>query len=186
MIQVFESWAHQMIPQQFETFAKPYADLAMSTLKKRFPDVPVIYFANGGSSYLESQRDTQARIRGIAVLLLMKCDAVPFILPRETVVCVCRSFHRGAVGRSAPHVAPMLTGEGLCVNYRRGNGVVVDPAVLTQRHRTNEWHGSRFLQRCGTLRDVMLPLSGATSVHLPSPPPCEHEGRHEPPNPPPF
>lgn len=61
MIQVFESWAHQMIPQQFETFAKPYADLAMSTLKKRFPNVPVIYFANGGSSYLESQRDTQAR-----------------------------------------------------------------------------------------------------------------------------
>lgn len=59
MIQVFESWAHQMIPSQFETFAKPYADLAMSILKQRHPDVPVIYFANGGSSYLESQRDTQ-------------------------------------------------------------------------------------------------------------------------------
>ncbi|CBJ49184.1 Uroporphyrinogen decarboxylase, chloroplast precursor [Ectocarpus siliculosus] len=60
VIQVFESWAHQMIPSQFETFAKPYADLAMSILKQRHPDVPVIYFANGGSSYLESQRDTQA------------------------------------------------------------------------------------------------------------------------------
>lgn len=60
-MQVFESWAHQMIPSQFETFAKPYADLAMSILKKRHPEVPVIYFANGGSSYLESQRDTQAR-----------------------------------------------------------------------------------------------------------------------------
>lgn len=59
VIQVFESWAHQMIPSQFETFAKPYADLAMSILKQRHPDVPVIYFANGGSSYLESQRDTQ-------------------------------------------------------------------------------------------------------------------------------
>lgn len=59
VIQVFESWAHQMIPQQFETFAKPYADLAMSILKERHPEVPVIYFANGGSSYLESQRDTK-------------------------------------------------------------------------------------------------------------------------------
>lgn len=60
VIQVFESWAHQMVPQQFEVFAKPYANLAMSILKERHPDVPVIYFANGGSSYLESQRDTQA------------------------------------------------------------------------------------------------------------------------------
>lgn len=67
VIQVFESWAHQMIPQQFETFAKPYADLAMSILKKRHPDVPVIYFANGGSSYLESQRDTQVRILCVCV-----------------------------------------------------------------------------------------------------------------------
>lgn len=58
---MFESWAHQMIPQQFEMFAKPYADLAMSILKERHPEVPVIYFANGGSSYLESQRDTQVR-----------------------------------------------------------------------------------------------------------------------------
>lgn len=64
VIQVFESWAHQMIPSQFETFAKPYADLAMSILKERHPEVPVIYFANGGSSYLESQRDTQVGERG--------------------------------------------------------------------------------------------------------------------------
>lgn len=59
VIQFFESWAHQLIPRQFETFAKPYANLAMSKLKTRFPEVPIIYFANGGSSYLESQRDTQ-------------------------------------------------------------------------------------------------------------------------------
>lgn len=57
MIQVFESWAHHMVPEQFEAFAKPYANLAMSIIKERNPDVPVIYFANGGSSYLERQRD---------------------------------------------------------------------------------------------------------------------------------
>lgn len=83
VIQVFESWAHQMIPSQFETFAKPYADLAMSILKKRHPEVPVIYFANGGSSYLESQRDTQARWmgrycahgsrRGLFTMLCVRC-----------------------------------------------------------------------------------------------------------------
>lgn len=56
MIQVFESWAHHMIPEQFEAFAKPYADLAISIIRERNPGVPVVYFANGGSSYLERQR----------------------------------------------------------------------------------------------------------------------------------
>lgn len=70
VIQVFESWAHQLVPRQFEAFAKPYANLAMSKLKAKFPDVPVIYFANGGSSYLESQGDMQVTTRR----LMGPCD----------------------------------------------------------------------------------------------------------------
>mmetsp|Transcript_18960 Transcript_18960/g.39967 ORF Transcript_18960/g.39967 Transcript_18960/m.39967 type:complete len:410 (+) Transcript_18960:175-1404(+) len=57
VIQVFESWAHQMSPSQFERFAKPAAQKAIKIMKDKHPDVPVIYFANGGSSYLELQRD---------------------------------------------------------------------------------------------------------------------------------
>ncbi|CAM9161241.1 unnamed protein product [Discosporangium mesarthrocarpum] len=60
VIQVFESWAHQLVPSQFEVFAKPYANMAMSIVKAKFPAVPVIYFANGGSSYLERQQDMKA------------------------------------------------------------------------------------------------------------------------------
>lgn len=55
VIQYFESWAHHLAPHQFETFAKPYANKAMAILKSKHPDVPIIYFANGGSSYLETQ-----------------------------------------------------------------------------------------------------------------------------------
>jgi uroporphyrinogen decarboxylase len=44
-----------MTPSQFELFARPYANAAMATLRARHPTVPVIYFANGGSGYLESQ-----------------------------------------------------------------------------------------------------------------------------------
>ena len=44
-----------MTPSQFEQFARPYANKAMATLRARHPHVPVIYFANGGSGYLESQ-----------------------------------------------------------------------------------------------------------------------------------
>jgi len=60
VIQVFESWAHHLSPVFFETFAKPYADITMGIIKERYPNTPVIYFANGGSSYLELQRDMKA------------------------------------------------------------------------------------------------------------------------------
>ena len=57
VIQVFESWAHQLTPKAFEQFAKPAAQKAIKIMKDKHPDVPVIYFANGGSSFLELQRD---------------------------------------------------------------------------------------------------------------------------------
>jgi len=60
VVQVFESWAHQLTPRQFEMYAKPAAKRAIKTMKERYPDVPVIYFANGGSSYLGLQRDMGA------------------------------------------------------------------------------------------------------------------------------
>lgn len=51
------SQAHHIGPGQFSTFAKPYADRAMTYVKARHPDVPLTYYANGGSSYLELQSD---------------------------------------------------------------------------------------------------------------------------------
>merc|ERR1712238_377710 len=57
VIQLFESWAHQITPAYFEKYAKPAAQKAIRIIKEKHPDVPVIFFANGGSSYLELQRD---------------------------------------------------------------------------------------------------------------------------------
>merc|ERR1712238_175783 len=57
VIQLFESWAHQITPAYFEKYAKPASQKAIRIIKEKYPDVPVIFFANGGSSYLELQRD---------------------------------------------------------------------------------------------------------------------------------
>jgi len=57
VIQVFESWAHQLTPVDFTRFAKPAAQKAIRIIKEKYPHVPVIYFAHGGSSYLELQKD---------------------------------------------------------------------------------------------------------------------------------
>jgi uroporphyrinogen decarboxylase len=60
VIQLFESWAHQLSPSSFEKFAKPAAQKAIQIIKAKYPDTPVIYFANGGSAYLECQKDIGA------------------------------------------------------------------------------------------------------------------------------
>jgi uroporphyrinogen decarboxylase len=57
MIQIFESWGHQLSPRQFVDYAKPAACKVIDRIKAKHPNVPVIYFCNGGSSYLELQKD---------------------------------------------------------------------------------------------------------------------------------
>lgn len=82
VLQVFESWAHHLSEDQFLTFAKvksfcsvhkphleqnvhihpkyslqPHATRLSRYLKAKHPDVPVVYFANGGSGFLDQQLD---------------------------------------------------------------------------------------------------------------------------------
>jgi uroporphyrinogen decarboxylase len=72
VIQVFESWAHQLGPSGFEKFAKPAAQKAIKIMKDAHPNVPVIYFARGGSAYLDLQRDMGADMIAIDWSIDMK------------------------------------------------------------------------------------------------------------------
>ena len=57
LVQVFESWAHHLSPRDFAKFSKPYALRVAAAVREKHPGVPVLFFANGGSSYLDLQRD---------------------------------------------------------------------------------------------------------------------------------
>jgi len=61
-IQFFESWAHHLGAGQFAEFARPYANIAMAYVKQRHPDVPLVYYANGGSPYLDLQAGMEADV----------------------------------------------------------------------------------------------------------------------------
>lgn len=54
-IQIFDSWAHCLSPEQWSRFAAPHVKEVARSVRARCPGVPLIYFANGGSSYLRDQ-----------------------------------------------------------------------------------------------------------------------------------
>ncbi|KAJ1919342.1 Uroporphyrinogen decarboxylase in heme biosynthesis [Mycoemilia scoparia] len=53
MLQVFDSWAGELGPQDFSTFALPYLKKIAEELKAHCPDVPLTVFAKGAHYALE-------------------------------------------------------------------------------------------------------------------------------------
>lgn len=58
IVQLFDSWAHHLTPDQYARYALPYARKAAELFKSQRPDVPLVFFANGAGGKLELiQRD---------------------------------------------------------------------------------------------------------------------------------
>lgn len=49
VVQLFDSWAHHLSPQQFAEFSLPYAEKVMKKVRARHPEVPLIFHGNGGT-----------------------------------------------------------------------------------------------------------------------------------------
>lgn len=49
VVQLFDSWAHHLSPEQFAEFSLPYAERVMERVRARHPTVPLIFHANGGT-----------------------------------------------------------------------------------------------------------------------------------------
>ena len=48
-VQLFESWAHHLSPEQLDEFALPYVKDIVGKIQAERPGVPVFYYCNGGS-----------------------------------------------------------------------------------------------------------------------------------------
>lgn len=65
VVQLFDSWAHHLSPQQFLEFSHPYNERIIATVKAKYPDTPLIFHANGGVGKLEAMKDSKADVIGL-------------------------------------------------------------------------------------------------------------------------
>jgi len=61
-VQIFDSWAGALSPDDFRAYELPHIKRAVNELKG---DVPVIYFANGAAGLLDELKDTGADVLGL-------------------------------------------------------------------------------------------------------------------------
>ena len=57
-IQIFDSWAGQLAPSDFDEFAGPYLNRLVREVKASHPETPLILYINQGSHLLERMRET--------------------------------------------------------------------------------------------------------------------------------
>ena len=65
IVQLFDSWAHHLSPEQFRIFSLPYAESIIRAIKDEHPDVPVVFHMNGGTGKLEFMSSCSADVIGL-------------------------------------------------------------------------------------------------------------------------
>ena len=65
IVQMFDSWAGQLSPQDYEVFAMPYQKRVVEQVKATHPDTPMILYINGSAGILE--RMTQSGVDFVSV-----------------------------------------------------------------------------------------------------------------------
>ena len=53
VVQMFDSWAGQLSPQDYDTFALPYQQQVVRQVRETHPDTPLILLVSGGAGVLE-------------------------------------------------------------------------------------------------------------------------------------
>eukprot|EP00933_Yihiella_yeosuensis_P031845 TRINITY_DN25449_c0_g1_i1.p1 TRINITY_DN25449_c0_g1~~TRINITY_DN25449_c0_g1_i1.p1 ORF type:complete len:479 (+),score=85.86 TRINITY_DN25449_c0_g1_i1:86-1438(+) len=129
-MQIFDSWAHCLTPELWERFAAPHVRSVAEGVRKACPDVPIIYFANGGSSYLQDQVkslsscidvlgvDQHARLSEAAKIaegsgLVLQGNVDPYVLRYGSEAEVREAVRRGIDDAGGPGKHIMNLGHGV-------------------------------------------------------------------------
>ncbi|AFZ29168.1 uroporphyrinogen decarboxylase [Gloeocapsa sp. PCC 7428] len=62
VVQMFDSWAGELSPQDYETFALPYQQRVFQQVKQTHPDTPLILLVSGSAGLLERMAQSGADI----------------------------------------------------------------------------------------------------------------------------
>jgi uroporphyrinogen decarboxylase len=62
VVQMFDSWAGQLSPQDYDTFALPYQQRVFEQVKRTHPDTPLILLVSGSAGVLERMAKSGADI----------------------------------------------------------------------------------------------------------------------------
>jgi uroporphyrinogen decarboxylase len=62
VVQMFDSWAGQLSPQDYEVFAQPYQKMVFEKVKQTHPDTPLILLVTGSAGVLERMATSGADI----------------------------------------------------------------------------------------------------------------------------
>ncbi len=62
VVQMFDSWAGQLSPQDYEVFAQPYQKMVFERVKQTHPDTPLILLVTGSAGVLERMSTSGADI----------------------------------------------------------------------------------------------------------------------------
>lgn len=56
VVQIFDSWASHLSPQDFDTFAAPYIKRIIDSVRSTHPNLPIILYISGGGGLLERMK----------------------------------------------------------------------------------------------------------------------------------
>ena len=65
VVQLFDSWAHHLTPAQFREFSLPYVQRVIAGVRALHPEVPLIFYANGGTGKLADIKAAGADVVGL-------------------------------------------------------------------------------------------------------------------------
>lgn len=104
-VQIFDSWASNLAPQDYDIFAGPYINQIVDSVKQTHPDLPLILYISGSGGLLERMAKCNVEVISVDGSVDMK-DAIRRIGPKFAVQVLSCLFlsgvHSGVVSTGMP------------------------------------------------------------------------------------